>query len=400
VATYRYQAVTAGGQAREGLIEAASPRAARDALREQSLLPIAVEESLVGEPSGKERRRLPPGETVLFTRQIATLLAAATPLETALSAVAEQSESARVRELLKHLREDVLAGQTLAAALARFPNVFSEFYCGLVAVGSETGQLAEVMGRLADYLEARQALKQKVLLALLYPTLVAVIALGVITALLLYVVPQVVAAFEHTHQTLPLLTRALIALSGFLRDELWLILLLIAATVAAATYALRRASVRARWHAAIARLPMVGRLLLSLDTARFASTLAILVGSGAPLLRSLEAAAGVVWLLPLRAAARDAALRVREGVSLNRALDAAKVFPPLFLQLVASGEASGRLPELLQRAAAQQQMEAERRLGLLVGMLEPALILIMGGVVLLMVMAVMLPIVSMNQLIR
>ncbi len=396
---YRYQAVTPEGAAREGSIEAATPRAARDLLRAQGLLPIELQTQ---DERGEARlgARVGAVDRALFTRQLATLLAAAMPLEEALEAVARESEAKSVQEVLDAVRSEVLAGQPLAAAMARHPRVFSEFYRGLIAVAGETGQLAEVMARLADYLETRQALRQKILLALLYPTLVAAVALAVIVALLLFVVPQVVAAFEHTRQSLPLLTRALIAGSGFLRAQVWVLLGAGAALATAAYFALRRERARSAMHAFLMRFPAVGRMLVALDAARFASTLAILAGSGAPLLRSLEAAAGVVWLLPLREAAVSAAARVREGVSLARALEAGRVFPPLFVQLIRSGEASGRLPEFLQRAAAQQQGEAERRLALLVGLLEPALILVMGGVVLLMVLAVMLPIVSMNQLIR
>ncbi|MBI3147771.1 MAG: type II secretion system inner membrane protein GspF [Betaproteobacteria bacterium] len=398
--TFRYQAVTPEGAHREGLLEAGNPRAARDQLRAQGLLPVEVAAAAAAPAGAKSAQRLSATDRALLTRQLATLLAAAMPLEEALGALAEQSEGKGQRAVLEGVRQHVLAGESLAQSLAQYPRVFSEFYRGLVAVAGETGQLAEVMARLADYLEARQALRQKILLAALYPCLVAVIALAVVAALLLFVVPQVVAAFEHTRQTLPWLTRALIGVSGFLRANVLVLLALIALAAVAGYYASRRERTRLAWHRLVLKLPAIGRLLLALDCARFASTLAILVGSGAPLLRSLEAAAGVIWLVPLREAARGGTARVREGVGLARALDAGRLFPPLFLQLVASGEASGRLPELLQRAAAQQQSEAERRLAILVGLLEPALILVMGGVVLLMVLAVMLPIVSMNQLIR
>ncbi len=399
MAHFRYQAVTPQGASREGLLEAATPRAARDLLRAQGLLPVEVVEAETGAGAAAQSR-LDANERALLTRQLATLLAAAMPLDEALGALAAQSESRRAREIMAGVREQVFAGETLAKALAQYPRVFSEFYRGLVAVAGETGQLAEVMSRLADYLEARQALKQKILLAMLYPCLVAVVALAVVVALLLFVVPQVVAAFEHTRQTLPWLTRALIGVSGFLRSNLYLVLAVLALLALGGFFAWRRERFREAWHRSLMKMPAVGRLLIALDSARFASTLAILAGSGAPLLRALEAAAAVVWLGPLRTATSVAAARVREGVGLARALEASGVFPPLFLQLIASGEASGRLPELLQRAAAQQQSEAERRLAILVGLLEPALILVMGGVVLLMVLAVMLPIVSMNQLIR
>jgi general secretion pathway protein F len=294
----------------------------------------------------------------------------------------------------------VVAGQSLAQALAAQPQTFSPLYRGLVAVGGETGELAAVLSRLADYLDARQNLKQKVGLALIYPALVAIIAVGVIAALMFYVVPQVVAVFQQTRQTLPFLTQALIAFSAFLRATglYWAGGIVVA--VAAFALAWRAEGFRARCHAGLLGMPAVGKLLLGLDTSRFASTLAILVASGAPLLRALEAAGGVLWLLPLRSAAREVRDRVQQGVTLARALDEAKIFPPLFVHLVASGEASGRLPALLERASQQQEREVERRLAWLTGLIEPAMIVLLGGIVLVLVLAVMLPIVSMNQLVR
>jgi len=322
------------------------------------------------------------------------------PLDQALSAVAEQADDSRAAKLAAQLREQVASGESLPSALARYPRAFSPLYRGLVGAGAETGRLAEVLARLADYLEAREALRQKVILALIYPAVVTVIAFGVIAVLLVYVVPQVVSVYQQSRQTLPWLTQALIASSGFFRATglLWLGAIVVA--LAAFAVALRRASFRARWHAFLLRLPVVGRLLRSLDTARFASTLAILTGSGAPLLRSLDAAAEVVRRLPLRDAAMRAAALVREGVALSRALREQKVFSPVLIHLVANGEQSGRLAPMLERAAEELERDAERRLAWLAALLQPALIVVMGAIVLVLVLAVMLPIVSMNQLIR
>ena len=324
----------------------------------------------------------------------------AASLEQALAAVAQQADQARTRRSLEQVREGVVGGQSLAQALAAQPQTYSSLYRGLAAVGGETGQLSGVLARLADYLEARQALKQKVGLALIYPVLVAIIAVGVITALMFYVVPQVVAVFQQSRQTLPWLTQALIAFSAFLRATwgYWLAGIIIAVTVLAIGW--RRERFRARLQRAMLNAPAIGRLLGGLDTARFASTLAILVASGAPLLRALDAASGVLWLVPMRDAARDVAERVRQGVSLSRSLGEARIFPPLFVHLVASGEASGQLPAMLERASAQQERDVERRLAWLTGLIEPLMIVLLGGIVLILVLAVMLPIVSMNQLVR
>jgi general secretion pathway protein F len=400
--TYRYEALDTAGGSRFGSLEAPTPRAARDALRAQGLAPVEVSvvQTSAASASGGWQRGLPADEVSLITRQLATLLVSGTPLEQTLAAVAEQADRPRTRLSLERVRAGVMGGQSLAQALGAQPQTYSPLYRGLVAVGGETGQLAGVLARLADYLEARQALKQKIGLALIYPVLVAVIAIAVITALMFYVVPQVVAVFQQSRQALPWLTQALIAISGFLRASWMVWLLVIALGAVLLILGWRREAFRARCQRALLAAPGIGRLLGGLDTARFASTLAILVASGAPLLRALEAASGVLWLVPMRDAAMDVAERVRQGVSLSRALSEAKIFPPLFVHLVASGEASGQLPALLERASAQQEREVERRLAWLTGLIEPVMIVLLGGIVLVLVLAVMLPIVSMNQLIR
>jgi general secretion pathway protein F len=298
------------------------------------------------------------------------------------------------------VRGDVSAGQPIHAALARHPRAFPPLYRGLAAAGAESGRLADVLLRLADYLEARQALRQRFIAAMVYPALVTLIALLVIGVLLVYVVPQIVSVYQQSHQTLPFLTRALIATSDFFRATSWYWLALVATLVIAATLAWRRDAFRRRAQSAMLRMPLAGRLARSLDSARFASTLAILTGSGTPLLRALDAAADVVRMLPIEDAARAAAARVREGVPLARALKAQGVFPPVLVHLIASGEASGRLTPMLERAALELEGEAERRLTWIAALVQPALIVLMGALVLILVLAVMLPIVTMNQLIR
>jgi general secretion pathway protein F len=401
---FRYEAVDARGKPRRGQADAETARHLRDRLRGEGLYPTAIDPvsaSAAGAAEGARRRtRLPPGLVALATRQLATLVRAGMPLDQALGAVAEQADDARATRIFVALRAQVAAGESLAGALAQWPRTFSELYRGLTAVGAETGKLADVLARLADYLDAREALKQKFTLALIYPALVTVIALGVIVVLLVYVVPQVISVYQQSRQALPWLTQALIAASDFVRATAWFWLAAILVALVAFALANRRAAFRARWQAMLLRAPVAGRLARAIDTARFASTLAILVGSGAPLLRALDAAREVVWALPIRAAAGEAAALVREGVSLARALKEQNVFPPVLVHLVGNGEASGQLAPMLERAADELERESERRLTWFAALLQPALIVLMGAIVLVLVLAVMLPIVSMNQLIR
>lgn len=400
MAAFRYEAVDAAGKSRHGLIDAETSRQVREQLRGEGLFPTAIEAANLASTGAIDRTRLPASTLSLLTRLLATLTRSGMPLDAALSAVAEQLDDVRSAKLAAALRAQVAAGEPLAGALARWPRTFSELYRGLVAVGAETGRLPDVLTRLADYLEARETLRQKFTLALIYPALVTGIALAVIAVLLAYVVPQVVSVYQQSRQTLPWLTQALIVVSGFFRATGWYWFAAIIAALVAFALANRREAFRARWHAALLRTPVAGRLVAAIDTARFASTLAILTASGAPLLRALDAARDVVWSLPLRAAAHASTRLVREGVSLARALKEQKVFPPVLIHLVANGEASGQLAPMLERAAALLEQESERRITWFAALVQPALIVAMGAIVLVLVLAIMLPIVSMNQLIR
>ena len=396
---FRFEAVDAQGRLRHGLLDADDARAVRDRLRADGLTPTAVDPA----PERGERlarARLAAPALALFTRQLAALVHSGMPLDQALTAVGEQADDAAAAKLVAALRTHVLAGESLPLALGRYPRTFSPLYRGLIAAGTETGRLPEVLGRLADYLDARLALRQKFVVALIYPALVTLIAVGVIAVLVTYVVPQVVSVYQQSRQTLPPLTQALIGASAFFRATGWLWLGVIAAAVVALAVALRRDASRERIHASVLRLPAVGRLAASLDTARYASTLAILVGSGAPLLRSLDAATDVVRMMPLARAARAAGALVREGVSLSRALKEQKSFPPVLIHLVANGEQSGALAPMLERAAGELERDAERRLAWIAALIQPTLIVAMGAIVLVLVLAVMLPIVTMNQLVR
>ena len=399
MSAFRFEAVDAQGRLRHGLLDADSARAARDRLRADGLTPTALDPAPErGTPM--QRVRLPAAALALFTQQLATLVQSGMPLDQALAAVGEQADDAAVTKLVAALRAHVLSGESLPAAMGRYPRTFSPLYRGLIAAGTETGRLPDVLARLASYLDARLALRQKFTVALIYPALVTLIAIGVIAVLVTYVVPQVVSVYQQSRQTLPLLTQALIDVSAFFRATGWLWLAAVVAASIAFSMALSREASRERIHAALLRVPGAGRLAASLDTARYASTLAILVGSGAPLLRSLDAATDVVRMMPLARAARAAGSLVREGVSLSRALKEQKTFPPVLIHLIANGEQSGALAPMLERAAGELERDAERRLAWIAALIQPTLIVAMGAIVLVLVLAVMLPIVTMNQLVR
>jgi general secretion pathway protein F len=321
-------------------------------------------------------------------------------MEQALSALIEEAEAPLTREVLAGVKTELMAGASLAVALGGHERSFPEFYRALVRGGEESGALPKVLQHLADYLDARQALRQKTSLALLYPILVAVVATAIVTGLLVWVVPQVVQVFQQSRQALPLLTRALIGLSDFLRAA-WPFLLLVIGGIAGGAHLLLRRDVhRRRWHAFLLRLPWLGPLIRGVDTSRFASTLAILVGGGVPLLAALASGARVMGNGVMREALERATERVREGTSLARALDETRSFPPLLVHLVASGEMSGKLEQMLERAARLETQALERRLAVFLTLLEPAMILVMGAVVLLIVLAILLPIIQLNQLVR
>ena len=403
---FRYRAVDLAGREQLGVLEAETTRQARSSLRQQGLLALDVQMAVAAAGDAGENRlaRRPPrlgnSALMLLTRQWSTLLEAGIPVERALAALIEQNEDEASRHLLAAIRGELLAGHPLHRALERFPQTFGSLYCALVAAGEKSGQLDRVMLRLADNLEQSGALRQKLIQALAYPVIVVLVASAVVMALMIYVVPQIVSVFQSGKQALPWLTRALILLSDFLRSA-WPLLL---GGALAGGWAFRRAwgdnNFRHAGQRRLMHLPVVGRLLVALDSARLAQTLAILVGSGVPLLGALQAGAAVVWLLPLRQALETAADDVREGVTLTRALGKSGHFPPLLVHMIAGGESSGRLDTMLDKAARQQSDEVSNRLALAMSLLEPLLILAMGGVVLVIVLAILQPIIEINQLLR
>ena len=399
---FRYQAYSVEGKLHKGVLEADSARQARATLRDQGLTPYRVEVIAANDPAAGARFRrvaLSLTEVTHLTRGLASLLEAGLTVEQAFNALIEQAENERSRQVLAALRGEVIAGNTVAKALASFPDAFSELYRTLVAAGESSGQLPRVLSKLADYLEERQQLRARLSLALIYPAIVMGVALLVVGALLVYVLPQVVQVFQHAHQQLPILTRALIAFSAFLQATwgLWIALLVVA--VALLRLALRRPASRAAIHRFLWRAPLIGRVLRHVDAARLAATLSILVGSRVPILQALEAGTGVMTLVPMREALATAARGVREGMPLARALGATAAFPPVMVHLIASGEASGRLDEALERAARQQQNDIAIRLAAFTALFEPVMILFMGAVVLAIVLAILLPIFQLNSLI-
>jgi general secretion pathway protein F len=401
VEAFQYQALNTSGQTVSGVVQADNAKQARNQLRVQGLLPSTVEPVHARERAGQLwARGLAPAELSLVTRQMATLLESGLTVEQVLNALIEEAGDAKTREVLAGVKTEVTAGASLSSALGAYEKSFPDFYRALVHGGEESGALPTVLQHLADYLDASQALKQKTGLALLYPLLVTVVAIMIVTGLLVYVVPQVVQVFQQSRQSLPLLTRIMISLSDFLRASWPYIVTLIVGAAWTARVALRRIAVQRRWHAWLLRLPWLGQVIRGVNTLRFASTLAILVGGGVPLLSALASGARVMNNLVMREAIERAMERVREGASLARALGETRVFPPLLMHMVASGEASGKLEPMLERVAKLETQALERRLSIFLTLLEPLMILFMGGVVLLIVLAILLPIIQINQLVH
>lgn len=404
MAGFRYEAIAANGRIQRGVLESDSPRQARATLREQGLTPVEVESIQAATDRGPRRQGwrnpLRGANLAIATRQLATLLGAGLTVEQTLNALIEQAETELQRQLFAGVRSDVLAGQSLARALGNQSRVFPELYRTLVDAGERSGKLPDVLLRLADYTEERDALRGKVTLAFVYPILIVIVAIVIVGGLLIYVVPQVVQVFQNSNQVLPWLTRALIWLSDVARNGWYVWLALIVAAAIAVRVMLAVPTIRSRWQRLSLRLPLFGTLYRGLNTARLASTLAILVGSKVPLLAALRAGGGVVTNTPMREALEQAAQRVQEGASLSRALAAPKLFPALMVHMIASGEASGRLAEMLERTSIQQTREIDRRIGAMVALLEPVLILAMGAIVLTIVLAILLPIFELNTIVR
>jgi len=403
---FSFEALDAQGQSRKGTIEADTARSARSLLRAQALVPLAVEPVGTGQGGASWNRSLFTrpvfGTTGLavWTRQLAGLVASGLPLERALTALADEAEDERQHHLVAALRAEVNAGSTFARALAQHPREFSEIFCAVIGAGETSGSLGLVLERLADDLEAQQALRAKIVGAALYPAIVTMVAIVIVLFLVGYVVPQVAGVFAGTKRALPFLTVAMMAVSDAVRHYGWLMLLALILVAGSARLMLAQAAFREKFDAAWLNLPLVGRLARGYNAARFAGTLAMLAGAGVPILKALQAAAETLHNRALRADALDALVLVREGAPLASALAQKKRFPGLVAMFARLGEQTGQLPVMLQRAASQLSAEVQRRAMQLATILEPLLIVAMGLVVMLIVLAVLLPIIQLNQFVK
>ncbi|MBH98077.1 MAG: type II secretion system protein GspF [Rhodospirillaceae bacterium] len=401
---YHYVAVDNLGKEKKGVIEGDTPRQVRQILRDRSLLPIEVsevKEKTWRTDAGKFslRRGISALQLALLTRQLSTLLRAGLPLDEALQAVSEQTESPRIRTILFGVRSRVLEGHTLASGLDDFPRVFPHVYRATVSAGEQAGKLDSVLERLADYTESRHSLRQKISHAMIYPMVLTGMSITIVTLMLIYVVPKVVGVFETTGQSLPLLTRTLIMISTFLQNWWFMLLTAIVLVGFGIKKLLGQEVPRRRFHQWILSLPIFGRVTKGLNTARFTRTLSILSSSGVPILEALKISGSVITNLPMSEAVEEATVRVREGEAIGRSLAQSKIFPAMSIHLISSGEASGELENMLERAAKHQENEMDSLLGTMLGILEPLLIIIMGLLVLTIVMAILLPIFQINQLV-
>lgn len=401
---FEYVAMDQAGKQAKGLLEGDTPKHVRQILRDRNLFPVSVTEVAQREARRQRsfsfRKGMSTGELALITRQLASLSQSGLPLEEALLAVAQQNEQPRTKSILLGVRAKVMEGHSLAAGFGEFPQAFPELYRATVAAGEQSGHLDVVLERLADYTEARQELRQRVTNAMIYPIALVVFAVGIISFMLATVVPKIVGVFENTAAELPALTTGLIATSDFLRDYWPLVVLGTVAVSWLTWWILRKEGPRRRYHAVLLRLPIVGRLSRGVNTARFTRTLSILAGSGVPILEALKISAEVIENIPMRDAVAEATVRVREGASISKSLAASKLFPPMMIHLVSSGEAGGRLEEMLSRSADGQEREVDGLIAALLGILQPLLIVVMGAIVLTIVLAILLPIFEINNLIQ
>lgn len=402
---FEYTALDTQGKERKGLIEGDTPKHVRQLLRDKQLLPIEIQEAVQSEQRSTNKRRfmrrgLSTLDLALLTRQLATLLRSGLPLEESLQAVAEQTEKPRVQRIILGVRSKVVEGHPLADGLRDFPQAFPEIYRATVAAGEQSGKLDQVLERLSDYTESRQVMGQQVSNALVYPIVLMVLSFAIVSFLLAYVVPQVVEVFEQGHQELPVATRILIGASDFVRHY-WFYAI---CGMGLATWGFRRwlrsPEARAKFDRFLLRVPLAGKLIRGLNTARFARTFSILTASAVPVLEALKISADVVNNLPMKYAVVDAALRVREGAPIGKSLAARKIFPPMMIHLISSGESSGELEKMLERAAANQEREMDGLLSTMTNLLGPFMVVFMGGVVMFIVIALLLPIFQLNDLVK
>ena len=401
---FEYTALDNRGREKSGVLEGDAARQIRQQLREQGLTPLTVDEVQQRDQQRKRgsffKTKISASDLSLITRQWATLVRAGLPVEESLRTVAMQTEKARIKSMIVAIRSRVMEGHSLAVALQDYSHVFSDLYRATVEAGEQSGHLDVVLERLADYTEGRQQISQKMSQALIYPVLLTLVAIGVVVGLLTFVVPKIVQVFQNIGQELPVLTRGLIATSDFMVDNFILITLFIGVVVTLFIYLLRFEQFKRRYHKLLLKLPLISKIIRGFNAARFARTLSIVASSGVPILEGLRIAAQVLTNLPMREAVQLAATKVREGSAIHKALEKSGYFPPMTVHLIASGEASGNVEEMLQRAADNQEREMESLTQGLLALFEPVLILVMGGIVLVIVLAILMPIFNMNQLVK
>ncbi len=400
---YEYIALDAKGKEEKGMLEADNVRQVRQLLRDSHLTPLEVNQVDKSENKNQTKKqragRVKAGDLALLTRQLATLVQSGSPLEEALATTAKQTEKRNVKHIISAVRSRVVEGHTLADGFKMFPSVFPDMYRATVAAGEKSGHLDAVLERMADYTETRQETQQRISNAMFYPVILTILSIGIVVGLLVFIVPKIINVFDNVGQELPAMTQVLISISDFFRE--YGIYVGIALVLAIITFKqmVKIPVWKFKYHRLLLRLPLVGRMVRGLNTARFARTLSILASSGVPILDAMSISAQVVQNMPMRKAVEEAAVKVREGMTINRALEQSGYFPPMTVHLIASGESSGRLDDMLERAAIQQERETDGMMTKMLGIFEPVLILVMGSVVLLIVLSILLPILNLNQLV-
>lgn len=401
---YEYIALDAKGKEEKGILEADNVRQVRQLLRDSHLTPLEVNQVEKSETSGNAKKqkvgRVKAGDLSLLTRQLATLVQSGSPLEEALSTTAKQTEKRNVKHILSAVRSRVVEGHTLADGFKMFPSVFPDMYRATVAAGEQSGHLDAVLERMADYTETRQETQQRISNAMFYPVILTILSIGIVVGLLVFIVPKIINVFDNVGQELPAMTQVLISISDFFRAYGLYVGVVLIFAIITFKQMIKIPVWRFKYHNLLLRLPLVGRMTRGLNTARFARTLSILASSGVPILDAMSISAQVVQNLPMRKAVEGAAIKVREGMTINRALEQSSYFPPMTVHLIASGESSGRLDDMLERAAIQQERETDGMMTKMLGIFEPVLILVMGSVVLLIVLSILLPILNLNQLVN
>lgn len=405
MAAYAYQAMEKSGKTKNGVLEGDNPRQVRQLLREQGLIPMQVDQVAEKERKSQQgftlfKNTISASDLSLLTRQLSTLVESALPIEEALLAVAEQCEKPRQKNMMMAVRSKVVEGHTLADAMAEFPHVFDDLFRAMVAAGEKSGHLDTVLNRLADYTEKRQQTKSQITQAMVYPCIMLFFAFAIVLLLLTQVVPKIVGQFQHMGQDLPSITQALISVSDFLQAYGVVVFIAIVLIIVVINRVLQQPAMKMRYHKAILSMPMLGKISKGLNTARFARTLSILSSSAVPLLESMRIAGDVLENLHIKEAIKEAAGHVKEGSSLRASLEQTKMFPPMMMHMIASGERSGELQQMLGRAADNQDRQFESLVSVSLKVFEPILIVTMAVVVLLIVVAILQPIMALNSMVN